>query len=267
MIKKLLFILLLFLSALLTVNRCDSNITNTSTNTTKEDPAFLTIALTDDPAPYDSVVILFSEINANINSVWYYLRQEPARINLLEWSNGRSTTLAFSEVPVGECSQIRIKIDSAFVGVDGQVHELKVPSGTTTGIKLDAVFTIKEGVNYKIILDFDADKSVVILGSEEKPKGYILKPQIRVILDSDVGSISGTVLNPELRPFAYAISGEDTITSTKVDTTSGYFKLAYLPADYYTVLIEDTDGREYTQRSVAVQIKQDKYLGEITLDD
>jgi hypothetical protein len=252
----------MFLIALVVNNRCD----NSSTGTTNDDPAILKISVTDAPAAYDSVVIVFSEISANINSLWYHMKQEPVRVNLLEWNNGKTYTLTSSEVPVGQCTQIRFKIDEAYIGVNNEVHELAVPSGSTSGLKLDTDFTIKEGTTYNMVLDFDANKSVVVLGSENHPKGYQLKPQIRIIVDANVGSISGTVLNAEQLPWAYALVGDDTITSTKVDTASGYFRLSFLPEDSYTVFIEDTSGRSYMQESVPVQVKQDNNLGEITLE-
>lgn len=243
------------------MNQCepDSTVTN-------EEAAYLTVSLTDAPAAYDSVVIVFSNISAHINSIWFHMRQEPVRVNLLEWSNGKTFTLASSEVPVGQCTQIRIKIDSAYIGINNQVHELTVPSGSKTGLKLGPQFTINDGMTHKVVLDFDVSKSVVVTGPKNNPKGFKLKPHIRVIVQDDVGSISGTVLNSERLPFAYAIAGDDTVTTTKVDTTSGYFKLAYLPDNNYTVMVEDTSGRNYTQESVSVQVKQDHNLGEITLE-
>ena len=251
----------MFLTALI-INKCDSN----SIGTTEGDAAYLKILVTDSPAEYDSVVIVFSEFSANINSLWYHMRQDPVRVNLLEWTNGKTYTLTSSEVPIGQCTQIRFKIDEAYIGVNNEVLELDVPSGSTSGLKLGTDFTIKEGITYNMILDFDVDKSVVVLGSEKHPKGYKLKPQIRVIVDANVGSISGTVLNPEQLPWAYALTDNDTVTSTKVDTASGYFRLSFLPEDTYTVLIEDTSGRSYTKESVLVKAKQDNNLGEITLE-
>lgn len=252
---------MLFLVALVTLNQCGTN-----TTVTNEEEAYLTVSITDAPAAYDSVVIIFSNISVNINSIWFHMRQEPVRINLLEWGNGKTYRLTSSEVPFGQCTQIRLNIDSAFVGINNQVHKLTVPSGSKTGLKLNTVFSIQEGTNYNMILDFDAAKSVVVLGPKKNPKGYQLKPRIRVIVDAEVGSISGTVLNPERLPWAYAITGDDTVTSTKVDTASGYFRLAFLPENIYTIIVYDTSDRNFTQELVSVKVKQDNNLGEITLE-
>ena len=86
------------------------------------------------------------------------------------------------------------------------------------------------------------------------------------IVNADNGSISGIVLNPEQLPVAFAITGDDTVTSTRVDTAYGYFKLAYLPENTYTIIVEDLSDRNYRLESVSVKVKQDNNLGEITLE-
>lgn len=45
--------------------------------------------------------------------------------------------------------------------------------------------------------------------------------------------ISGAVLNPNHLPTAYAIANNDTVTSSPVVTTSGFFRLAFLPAQIH----------------------------------
>ncbi len=259
--RKLIYLLLLLLFAVFTVNNCKRDTTGSDSDT-----GTLKISLTDAPAAYDSVVIVFSEISAHIDSDWVHVKQEPVRVNLLDWSNGETFLLGSADVPAGKYTQIRIKIDSAFIGVKGEVHELTVPNGSKTGLKLGPQFTINEGSTYSIILDFDANRSIVVTGPKKNPTGYKLKPRIRVITDALTGSISGTVLNSEEIPYAYAILGADTVTSTAVDTASGYFRLAFLPENIYTVSVEDTSGRDFSQDAVAVQPGSDYNLGDITLD-
>jgi len=259
--RKLIFLPLLLFFAVFAVNNCEKDAAGTDSNT-----GTLKISLTDAPAAYDSVVIVFSEISAHIDSDWVHVKQEPVRVNLLDWSNGETFLLGSADVPAGKYTQIRIKIDSAFIGVNGEVHELTVPSGSKTGLKLGPQFTITEGSTYSIILDFDASRSIVVMGPKKNPKGYKLKPRIRVITEALSGSISGTVLNPEEIPFAYAILGPDTVTGTAVDTASGNFRLAFLPENSYKVSVEDTSGNDFSQDAVAVQSGSDYDLGDITLD-
>ena len=259
--RKGFFLLTLFLIVVFGLYNCnrDSSSPNTSTGT-------LSISLTDAPAAYDSVIIVFSEISAHIDSEWIHVRREPIRVNLLDWSNGETILLGSADVPAGKYTQIRIKIDSAFVGVKGEVHELTVPSGSKTGLKFGPQFTINEGSTYSLVLDFDACRSVVVNGPKHSPTSYKLKPYIRVVTQALTGSISGKVLNPEEIPFAYAILDSDTLTSTVVDTATGNFKLSFLPENNYTVSVEDTSGKDFSQESVPVQAGADFDLGSITLD-
>jgi len=250
-----------FLIAVFALTNCNRDSVSSDANT-----GTLSISLTDAPAAYDSVIIVFSEISAHIDSEWVFIKQDPVRVNLLDWSNGETFLLGSADVPAGKYTQIRIKIDSAFVGVKGNVYELTVPSASRTGLKLGPQFTINEGSTYSLVLDFDAHKSIVVTGHKHNPTGYKLKPHIRVITQAVSGSISGKVLNPQNLPVAYAILGSDTITTTVIDTSSGHFKLSFLPENSYTVSLEDTSGKDFTQDSVPVQAGTDFYLGELTLD-
>lgn len=259
---KKLFILwaMLIISAIL-LTHCNRNATDSN-----NDVGTLSVSLTDAPAAYDSVIIVFSEISAHIDSDWVSVTQEPQRINLLDWNNGKTVLLGSADVPAGKYTQIRIKIDSAFVGVDGKIFALTVPSGSKTGLKLGPQFTISEGSSYKLVLDFDASRSIVVNGPKHNPHSYKLKPRIRIITEAVSGSISGKVLNPESIPFAYAILSGDTLTSTSVDTATGNFKLAFLPENNYTVSVTDTSGKKFLKDNVAVTTGTDNSLGEITLN-
>ena len=117
---------------------------------TSEDTGTLLIHLTDAPAEFDSVNITFSQISAHIDSEWVHVRVDPITVNLLDWSNGKSMIIGEADVPAGKYTQIRIIIDSAEVVVDDIKHELIVPSGAKTGLKLGPQFTIEEGSTYLV---------------------------------------------------------------------------------------------------------------------
>ncbi|HKJ81000.1 MAG TPA: DUF4382 domain-containing protein [Ignavibacteriaceae bacterium] len=257
--KKIILTATLFLVSLLILSNCNS-ITDS-----KENSAKLAVYLTDAAASYDSVVIVFSEISAHIDSQWVHVTQEQRRVNLLEWSNGETLLLGSADVPAGKYTQVRVKIDSAFIGVEGNVYEMKVPSGAQTGLKLRPQFTIAEGSDYELVLDFDADKSVVVHGPKHNPHSYSLKPHIRMIAHAVSGSISGIVTNPEHLPLARAIIGHDTVTTSIVDTTTGFFQLAFLPDSIYSVAITNTMDQSYSAESVEVNAGQNNNLGQITL--
>ncbi len=219
-----------------------------NTTSPEENVGHLSIYLTDAPADYDSVIIHFTHISAHIDSDWVTIQGEPQTVDLLEWSNGKTLELGSADVPTGKYTQIRVIIDSAKIGVKGEVFPLEVPSGAKTGLKFGPQFTIESGSNYELVMDFDACRSIVTMGPKKNPNGYKLKPRIRIISRAMGGSISGLVTNPKDEPIAYAILGSDTVTSSIVDTTNGEFVLAFLPEAAYKVSVEDSlDLRLYTR--------------------
>lgn len=74
---------------------------------------------------------------------------------------------------------------------DGGQKTLFVPSGAQTGLKLVSGFSVPEGGSANFTIDFDARKSIV------NPQGgqadYYLKPTLRLIDNSEAGTIVGTV--------------------------------------------------------------------------
>ena len=225
----------------------------------------LKVSLTDAPGRVEAVNITFSEISSHINDEWIVVRGEPVTVNLLEWNNGRSIVLGAAEVPAGQYTQIRLKIEHADVVVDGQTHSATVPSGAQTGLKLGPAFAVNEGSTYELVTDFDARRSIVTTGPPSNPRGYKLKPTLRVVPKAVTGSISGTVANPQHLPTAYAIVDSDTLTSTTVDTSMGAFMLAFLPEGAYTVAVNDTAGLSFERSNIQVVVGTDQQLGTITL--
>ncbi|MCH7754746.1 DUF4382 domain-containing protein, partial [candidate division KSB1 bacterium] len=185
-------------------------------------------------------------------------------VNLLDFSNGRSVVIGSADVPAGMYTQIRIKIDTAWVVVGGFGHDLDVPSGAQTGLKLGPPFTINEGSTVELMLDFDANRSIVTTGPPTYPRTYKLKPRIRLISTALTGSISGTA-DPTHLPVAFAIAGADTITSTLADKVSGGFMLAFLPEGVYTVSARDTMNKSFEINDVQVVAGSDNYIGDVTL--
>ncbi len=225
----------------------------------------LEIGLTDAPVDFEAVNITFSEISAHIDSVWINLRVDPVTVNLLEFSNGQTFELAAENVPAGHYTQIRLKITAAEVVVGGQVYPVTVPSGAQTGLKLVGQFIIVAGETLALVLDFDAQRSIVRTGPPQNPFGYILKPTIRVIGKADSGAISGVVSNPQNAPVAYAIASGDTIAATVVKKDNGKFVLGFLPAGLYAVSIADTLNQSYRNNQVLVAVGAETNLGTVTL--
>lgn len=233
-----------------------------------EDPAAkatLSVSLTDAPAIYDAVNITFSEVAVSMNGGWIVIKGDPVTVNLLEWNNGKSIELGRKDVDPGKVTQIRLMVTTATVVVDGQTFDVDIPSAEQTGLKIVTNFDLVAGSTYNLVLDFDANKSIVTTGNPQNPTGYKLQPTIRAVDKAVTGSISGTVTNFTDAPLASVMQNGGVVTSTPVDLTNGVFRVSYLLPGTYVVYIEDTMGKVYSQSDVVVTAGQDKAIGSVTL--
>ena len=127
------------------------------------------------------------------------LSEEDFVYNLLELQNGITTELVEIEVPTGDYDLVRLYVDSAGIELKDQTeYDLKVPSGSETGIKIiiDPPITVVGGLTTELILDFDVSQSFVVQGNPYTPagiNGFIFTPTIRATNASFAGSIKGTV--------------------------------------------------------------------------
>ena len=129
--------------------------------------------------------------------------------NLLKLVNGVTEAIGSKEFDEGEYNQIRLIIGDTPEPENnllGEPHEyanylilndrsntiapLKIPSGFQTGIKLVHRFVVEAGKIKELVLDFDADRSVVKAGNSGK---YILKPTIKVFETDEKIEVSGKV--------------------------------------------------------------------------
>ncbi len=203
----------------------------------------LTIEMTD--APIDSadavnVVIKRVEVNNEKDSKgWIVINNPNKTYNLLELVNGATAVLGSATLEPGTYNQIRLVLaqDGHSVVIDGGVYAMIVPSGAQTGVKLNINAEIKPGIEYTILLDFDASRSVVVTGRNNPAVEYLLKPVIRATNKAITGIIAGTITPVEAQPVVYAIAGSDTLASTIADTSSGDFKLIGLKEGSYDVSI------------------------------
>ncbi|MEX2435626.1 MAG: DUF4382 domain-containing protein [Balneolaceae bacterium] len=230
------------------------------------------VKLHDAPADYDAVNIFIERVEVNNTAGdegWQTISEPNQSYDLLELTNGVFEMIADVELEEGTYPQIRLILsrDNNSVVVDGQENSLTIPSGSETGVKLNVNAEIKEGIVYTLLLDFDALRSVVQTGQAESP-GYILKPVIRATNEALTGNIGGEVQPIEARAAVFAISGDDTLSTTYADEQNGKFLLVGLEEGSYTVSVEPReDGFTGTSLSdVAVTLDQTNDVGTITLE-
>lgn len=225
--------------------------------------------LTDAPGDYQEVNVEIEgvEIHASENDNgkgWKALDVDKRIINLLDLTNGKDTLLGSIDIPSGKISQIRLKLgDNNSVKMGNKVYDLNIPSGSQSGLKLLVNERFVEGVTYKILLDFDVARSIVVTGSHQ----YKLKPVIRTITEAQTGAIKGEVDPKESTPAIYAINGTDTLGTTFSDST-GHFLLRGIPAGTYEVHFVPNSDYAFTEKTgVNVQAGVVTDLETVTIEE
>jgi hypothetical protein len=222
------------------------------------------VRMTDTPGQYTAV-------NVDIRSVEITgtggqnvtLNVNPGIYNLLNFSNGLDTLLASSVLGVSTIQQIRLILGpNNTVVVDSVTYPLSTPSAEQSGLKIQVHQTLQPGILYSVLLDFDANKSIVQTGNGS----YKLKPVIRIVEKSISGAIGGNVTPIDPSALVMAVSHKnDTFTTTP--NTDGYFLLQGLPSGTYSVSISPAPPlNPYTQTGINVTVGQTFNMGTIQLN-
>lgn len=230
----------------------------------------LQVRLTDNPDP-------------NVKGVWVDIKEvkikmgdsseitlggaHPGVYNLLDLTNGKDTILADAEIPAGKISQIRLVLgdNNYIITKDDKKIDLTTPSAQQSGLKVQVHQEVTGGVLYRLILDFDAAKSIVKAGNSGK---YILKPVLRIIsfLPSG-GNVKGVVAPDSVQTFVYAIKGGDTVATTSTDTTNGQYWIRDIAAGSYTFSYVPNDTiHKDASRSVSVVLGQTTVVDTVKLE-
>jgi hypothetical protein len=231
----------------------------------------LTVYLTDAPAAYDAVNIEVVGIQVKATSDggengWQTLpmTSSPANFNLLEFTNGMDTLLSSVELPAGRISQLRLILgDNNSITVNGITDDLplEVPSGSESGLKFNIHADLIAGVEYKLWIDFDVLRSLVVNGNGD----YILKPLIRTFTEATSGAIKGVVLPVAANATVQATMGTDIFTAIP-DPLTGEFLIRGVPAGTWSVLFDGNSGYlDQTVPGVAVTVGQVTDIGTKTL--
>ena len=170
----------------------------------------------------------------------------PRQIDLIQQQNGASAVLLNGvNLPAGNYAWIRLMVASTGNTItlsDGSVHDLTIPSGDETGLKLVHGFTVAPGGTVNFNIDFDLRRSVFLANGQ-----YFLKPVLRITNGVDAGGISGMVSNtfqigttavtdPSCMPAAYVYAG-DNVTPVDINPTS-----SVQPVATATVKLDDDMG-------------------------
>lgn len=211
----------------------------------------LKVSITDDPFPIDfideaNVTIIKVEIrmkNDTSGNSYMTLMEDTLEYNLLDLRNGVIAELLELEIPVGSYDLIRLYVDKASISIkEGDTYELKVPSGSQTGIKVfvNPAIQIEGGLTSELLLDFNLDKSFVLKGNLNTPagiNGFNFKPVIRAVNISTSGTLEGIVSDTSLLALENAsvwIMQDSTIATAYTDST-GFYAMPGILAGVYTL--------------------------------
>jgi hypothetical protein len=239
------------LSALtLTLAACNGSNSDTATSQT----GTLNLGITD--APLDSataVVVAFSGVEVHgPDGTKTFKFDSPKTIDLLKYQGANAATLIDgATLTAGDYQWIRLDIDAADSYItldDGTRHDLTIPSGAETGLKLVSGFTVPVGGAADFTIDFNLRKSVNA-PTNPSTTAYMLRPALRLINNVKVGTIKGTVANSltigtlsiadaTCGPAVYIYSGANAITGdVNTSTTAGV-----QPLDSAMLKLNNTTG-------------------------
>jgi hypothetical protein len=174
---NLTLVLLLFIITVMTACRPDG------VTPSGGEVGYLTIRLTDDPGDYQQVNIDLLQVRARMTpsgggSNWYDLQTQSGIYDLLTLQQGLDTLIVNDSLPPGELEELRLILgDNNTVMIDSVLRPLKVPSGSSSGLKIKLQQVLVRDSLSTVLLDFDAGASIVAKGNG----GFNLKPVIRVL--------------------------------------------------------------------------------------
>lgn len=229
-------------------------------------PGTLSLQMVDATTPdFKAIYVTIDRVDVHPEGGdWTTVATPQKTYNLLELINGVQETLGEEELAPGNYTQLRLilaatpddglnllgqthgELGNYVITQGDEIHELKVPSGLQSGIKLVNTFTIASNEETQLILDFDAARSVVLAGNPSKDNyKYLLKPTIKVVasaamVQGRVVEIDTEVPLPGTRVSAHAIDSAVTLAATlscdenedTIEEEAGHYALFLTPSDY-----------------------------------
>jgi hypothetical protein len=221
----------------------------------------INVLLTDAPFPIDIVSSAFVTIDrveirqkteAGMDEEadsFIVISEGEMDFDLLQLTNGITEHIGSTELETGYYDMMRLHVtDARVILKDGTQHNLKIPGGSSSGlkIKIDPVIYIAEGQTSDVLLDFDLSRSFVIRGNPKGNfNGFIFKPVVRGVYMGAAGRIEGTVTDTISNPLENAIVkllipgiDTDSLLLSSFTDEDGSYKLIGVHGGIYSVVCE-----------------------------
>lgn len=235
----------------------------------------LNVRMTDAPFPTD----LVDEANITVSKIeirqaggsddenggdspYITILDSEVSANLLDLTNGVTANLTSVEIPVGSYDLVRVYIsESSVLLKDGTLHDLRVPSGSSSGLKvfINPAIEVAGGLSAELLLDVDVAGSFIPLGPpNEAVNGFNFKPVIKASNDSFAGRLTGAV-STEIEEATTPVDGAqvsvyaaDTLNTSSFSDTDGAFTILGLDAGMYDVIVEMGGFEPDTTKNVEI---------------
>ncbi|HUU04663.1 MAG TPA: DUF4382 domain-containing protein [Patescibacteria group bacterium] len=150
--------------------------TQPSTENSQARSGNLAVYLTDLPAGVEKILVTISAIDVHkTGGAFFTVFSREREYDLLELQD--NPELLFDvKLEEGKYTQIRLQVTEGRIQISGVLYPLTVPSSE---VKINRNFSVLSGGTTRIILDFDADKSLKVSGNPKNNK-YNLRPVILV---------------------------------------------------------------------------------------
>ncbi|MEL7587859.1 MAG: DUF4382 domain-containing protein [Prolixibacteraceae bacterium] len=280
-LKTMTFLLLALVGAMFTACQQDEDLSST------ESKGKVTFLMTDAPFPSEQVAAVnvvidrieirkVSDSEVEESADFFVVSEGTQEFNLLDLRNGVTTQIGEAMLDTGVYDQIRLHIVESEIVLNDEantVYDLKIPSGASSGLKINIMngLEVDGGSTHTLVLDFDVSKSFVVQGNPNTNagiKGFIFKPVLRAIVEDISGSIEGTVTTGEAKTVlpnvSVSIMQDTTVVSTAITDDKGYYAVIGLLPGNYKIKTQPQGYQLFEQADIPVE-KQKATVVDITL--